>query len=122
MEPDWAVAMPSQCDTNGLVAKIMMLLRAGLTPEQCRDVLRLYLRACQGAYHGDGFGSATGDVLLDRRLAFVRWLVQHGRFAEYGEPPRRGHQNREAAALAANAGGRAGTSGFSLVRRRPGRE
>lgn len=87
--------MSSQSDTSGLLAKIVELERAGLTEEQCQKLLRMRERVCNGEYRGDDLGSPTGDLALDRRLEFVRWLVQHGQFAEHREAPRCRHGTGE---------------------------
>jgi hypothetical protein len=62
-----------------LVTVLASLLGAGLDAEQLSRLADLRARARRGAYAEDGYGPVSGTPVVDRRLAFARWLVQTGR-------------------------------------------
>jgi hypothetical protein len=62
-----------------LVTVLASLLGAGLDAEQLSRLADLRARARRGAYAEDGYGPVSRSPVVDRRLAFARWLVQTGR-------------------------------------------
>ncbi len=66
---------------NGTNIAIATLQENGFTPQECERLIALRERVRQGRYPDDGPGGGTGDPGFDRRLTFVRWLVQHDKLA-----------------------------------------
>ena len=59
------------------------LQECGFTPAECARLVALRERVRRRRAGGAAPDSGTEDV-LQRRLAFARWLVEHGRLGEFG--------------------------------------
>jgi hypothetical protein len=78
--------MQGRANLSATAEEMAELRRTGITPEQCRRMIALRARVCDGGYCDDGAGEAIDTPAFARRLAFARWLVQRGQLGEFDVP------------------------------------